>query len=224
MKKMFKVYRFKKVSSTNEKGKSFKTNSVILAEEQAKGRGRFRRAWNSPKGGIYMSIILEKDNPNYLTLIASIAVEKAISDVTGIKTKIKWPNDLIYKKKKLCGILTKVKDKAIIGIGINSNNKIPKLLPKATSLSLILNKKVNNNAIIRKVIKNIEYYIKLLKNKEYSKIRNDWKKLSFLGSKIIVKTTKKTYSGTAFDIDKDCFLIIKTKGNKKRIIEGDITL
>jgi BirA family biotin operon repressor/biotin-[acetyl-CoA-carboxylase] ligase len=224
MKKMFKVYNFNKLNSTNLRAQDFKENSVIIAKEQAKGKGRFKRAWNSSKGGIYMSIVLEKNNANYLTLIASIAAQKAIEDITGINTKIKWPNDLLYNKKKLCGILTKVKNKAIIGIGINTNNKLPKSLNKATSLSIVLNKKVNNYIIIKQILKHLKYYLNLLKNRKYYKIRDDWKKLSFLGSKIKVKTRNKTYSGTVIDIDKDCFLIIKSKGKKRRIIEGDMIL
>lgn len=220
---MFNIHTFKKVTSTFDKAKNLKINSVVIADEQTKGKGRFKRNWASEKGGIYLSIVLPKFNPSYLTFIAAIAANKAIKDIYNIKTTIKWPNDLLYKKKKLCGILTTIKDKAIVGIGINTNNKIPKGL-NAISLSKIIGKKIDNKKIINKLLNHFEKYLKLLKDKKYSKIIKDWKKASFLGEKVKVKTLNKTYEGIAYDIDKDCFLVIKTKGKKIKIIEGDIFL
>ena len=220
---MFKVHYFKTLNSTNDKAKSFDVNSVIIADFQTKGKGRFKRNWSSSSGGIYMSIVVEKENASYLTFIAAISACKAIKEVYNVKTKIKWPNDLLYGNKKLCGILTIVKDKAIIGIGINTNNKIPKTLEKkATLLKKITNTKINNKIIINKLLKHFEKYLKLLQNKKHSKIIKDWKKLSFLGQKVKVKSLNKTFEGIAYDIDKDCFLIVKSKGKKIRVIEGDV--
>lgn len=224
---MFKIYYFKKLSSTNNKAKEFLKNSVIIADEQIKGKGRFKREWSSAKGGIYLSIVLENFNPQYLTFIAAISTQMAIRDIYGLNTIIKWPNDLIYNKKKLCGILALIdKEKAIVGIGINTNNKIPKLLEnKAISLNKLINKKINNKLIIKRLLNHFEKYLKLLRNKKYSKIINDWKKNSFLGSNIKVKTLNRIYFGTAFDVDKDCFLILKDEKNKKiKIVEGDVLL
>lgn len=220
---MFKIYHFDKVNSTNDKAKDFPKNSVIIADEQTKGKGRFKREWSSSKGGIYLSIVLPKSNASYLTFIAAVSACKAIKDIYGLKTIIKWPNDLIYNKKKLCGILTKVGDKSIVGIGVNTNNIIPKPLEKkASSLNKIIGKKINNKKIINKLLNHFEKYLKLIQNKKYSKIINDWKDNSFLGSKVKVKTINKTYSGIAYDIDKDCFLIVKSKGKKIRVVEGDV--
>jgi len=221
---MFKIYLFKSLNSTNEKAKDFEENSVIIAEEQIKGKGRFKRHWSSSKNGIYLSIVLPCiAKPQFYTFIACLSALKAINNK---KIKIKWPNDLIHDKKKLCGILTEVKNnKAIIGIGINTNNKIPKSLEeKAISLKII-NKKVNNKKIINKLLNHFENYLKLLERKKYSKIIKDWKENSFLGEKIKVKTMNKTYGGTAYNINKDLFLIVKDKeGRKIRIVEGDIIL
>ena len=225
---MFKVYHFKKLTSTNDRAKDFTENSVSIADEQTKGKGRFKRGWSSAKGGIYLSIVSKiKDKPSYLTLIAAISTQKAIEDIYGIKTIIKWPNDLIYNGKKVCGILTTInKQKAIIGIGMNTNNKIPfSLRNKATSLNKILKKKVNNKKIIKRLLNHFGNYLKLLKNRKYSKIIKDWKKNSFLGFNIEVKTGNKKYIGIACNIDKNLFLILKDKeGRKIKIIEGDIII
>ena len=216
---MFKVYYFKKLTSTNEKAKEFPLNSVIIAHEQTKGKGRFNRKWSSSKGGIYLSIVLPKiSEPQLYTFIACLS---ALKSVRIKEIKIKWPNDLIYKKKKLCGILTESNDKkTIVGIGINTNNKVPKSL-KAISLNQISNKGINNNPIIKRLLLHFEKYLK----KSKKEIISDWKKHSFLGSKIKVRTLSETYSGTAYDIDKDYFLILKDKKGKKiTIIEGDILI
>jgi len=222
---MFKIHQFNKLNSTIDKAKEFPLDSVIIAEEQAKGKGRFKRNWSSQKGGIYLSIVLENYNPQYLTFIAAISAQKAIKDTYNIRTIIKWPNDLIYNKKKVCGILTKIEDKAIVGIGINTNNKIPESLKsKATSLKTINKNAINNRKIINKLLNHFERYLILLKNKKHSRIIKDWKKLSFLGSDIKVKTMNKTYEGIAYNVDKDCFLILKAKGKKIKVIEGDVSI
>jgi len=231
---MFKTISFKRLDSTNDRAKQIlEPNTVIMAEEQLKGKGRFNRNWSSSKGGIYLSLILEiKDakDLSYLTIIAAISAQKAIKEVCNLSSVIKWPNDLLYNNKKLCGILTESmigkKKLAIVGIGINTNNEIPlSLSKKSISLNKLLKKKIDNKKIVSSLLKNFEKYFKLLKNKKYSKIISDWKKNFFLGSNIKVKTMNKNYSGIAYDIDKDCFLIIKDKyGKKITIKEGDIFL
>ncbi|MBW2988931.1 biotin--[acetyl-CoA-carboxylase] ligase [Candidatus Woesearchaeota archaeon] len=221
---MLKAYHFKELRSTSEKAREFKVNSVIIADSQTKGKGRFKRRWSSLRGGAYMSIVLEPFEMSYLTFAAALSVYNAIKDTYRVETVIKWPNDLTYNKKKVCGILTQAGDKAIVGIGINTNNKIPKSLKdKAVSLSQIIGKDVDNKRLINAVLRHLEAYIEKLKNKKYNKIINEWKKRSFLGSEVVVRSIGKTYRGTATDVDKDCFLIIKDKkGKKTRIIEGDV--
>ena len=259
--KMFKVHTFKSVGSTLNKAKDFPIGSVIVANEQIKGKGRFKRGWSSLPGGVYLSIVLDKEGAYYLTFVGALCACRAVEDVLGIRTTIKWPNDLLYEGKKVCGILTKVGENAIVGIGINTNNSVPgSLSGKAISLKKIIGKlsdlknskgfrseaskpfrnpkiskslensknfqkEINNKKIINKLLNYFEYYLKLLKDGKYSKVINDWKKSSFLGSKIKVKTLGKTYLGIAYDVDEDCFLILKLKNGKKvRVVEGDVFL
>lgn len=217
---MFNIHHFKTLDSTNDKAISFKENSVIIADEQKQGKGRFQRPWISQKGGIYMSIVLPIiENPQLYTFIAALSAKQAINNK---QIKIKWPNDLIYRKKKLSGILTEIKNnKTIVGIGINTNNKIQtELKYKSTSLREITKKEIYNKHIINSLLNQFESYLTPLNP---DRIINDWKKSSFLGDKITVKTLSKTYEGIAFDIDKDCFLILKDKKGKKITIrEGDV--
>jgi len=158
---MFKTHYFKKLTSTNEKAKEFGSGHVIIADMQTKGRGRLKRIWRSYSGGVYMSIVLKPEiqNLNKLTIMAARAVQRTIKKL-GAATKIKFPNDLQYKGKKICGILTenifknnKI-EKMVIGIGVNTNNNVPKSLNyKAVSLKKILKRKVDNRKIIKQILK-----------------------------------------------------------------------
>jgi BirA family biotin operon repressor/biotin-[acetyl-CoA-carboxylase] ligase len=228
---MFKVHHFKSISSTNDKAKSYPKGSVIVADEQTKGRGRFKRKWSSAKGGLYMSLVLSaSEKQGYLTFIAAISVQKAVKKLFKLETKLKWPNDVLYDGKKLCGILSEGTflgnvDKMIMGIGVDVNNKIPlSLKNKSISLKSILKKEINKEKLVKAVLKEFEILYNDHKNKKYSKILNLWKKLSHtLGRKVKAVTQKGTYIGKAVDVDKNCSLILRLKnGAKKRIIEGDI--
>lgn len=228
---MFKVHHFGKISSTNDKAKSYLPGNVIVADEQTKGRGRFKRKWSSAKGGLYISIVLNPaDKPAYLTFIAAISIQRAIKKSIGLKTKLKWPNDVLYDDKKLCGILSESiflddSNKMVVGIGLNLNNKIPKSLSnKAISLKSIIKKHINKEKLTKILLKEFEILYKDYKNKKYSKILIIWKKLSdTIGRKVKAVTQKGTFIGKAVSVDKDCSLILKLKnGTKKKIIEGDI--
>ena len=109
----YKIFHFKSLTSTQDKAKEFSkkrlSNVVIISDIQTKGRGRFKRKWYSNSGGLWLSILLKpKDTGNlqYLTFAAAVAVVRSIKKITNLNTNIKWPNDVHYKVKKLCGILT----------------------------------------------------------------------------------------------------------------------
>jgi BirA family biotin operon repressor/biotin-[acetyl-CoA-carboxylase] ligase len=112
-----KVYSFNKIQSTNLYAKklingNIEEGTIVISEVQTVGRGRKNRTWISPSGGLWFSVILYPDvAPRcgmVITMTASISVSKAIKDITGLNTEIKWPNDILLKNKKVCGILTEL--------------------------------------------------------------------------------------------------------------------
>jgi BirA family biotin operon repressor/biotin-[acetyl-CoA-carboxylase] ligase len=119
---------------------------VLTAGTQSAGRGQHGRSWISPRGGLYLSAVVETLRPNLrdkLALLAGVAAAEGIRRFTGIPIGLRWPNDLMLKEKKLGGILCEsvvMADRwaGIIGIGININTQIadlpPELQSKATSL------------------------------------------------------------------------------------------
>jgi BirA family biotin operon repressor/biotin-[acetyl-CoA-carboxylase] ligase len=195
------VISYRKVDSTNiiayELGqKGVKEGAVILADEQAKGKGRHGRHWSSPsKGGIYMSCILRPSiAPNEIsriTLLAAVAVAQAIRDFSSLEVTIKWPNDIMVNQKKLCGILTEMKaeqdivDFVVLGIGINVN--VPKTeLPKgATSIKEELAPSggkisLSRVELTKKVLERLEEYYNLMKVEGFEPIIDIWKDLSVM--------------------------------------------
>ena len=132
--KNIKKYYFKEIDSTNEfaKREAAKTSKdiLIISEKQTAGKGRMGRSFHSPEGGIYMSLLLHPKadkNPVKITIMAAVAVARAIETVVGAQVYIKWVNDIYVDNKKICGILTegsyntekKIFDYAVSGVGIN---------------------------------------------------------------------------------------------------------
>ena len=129
-----KKYHFKEIDSTNEfaKREATKTSEdiLIISEKQTAGKGRMGRSFHSPEGGIYMSLLLhpkEDRKPTDITVMAAVAVSRAIETVVDARVYIKWVNDIYVNNKKVCGILTegsynaqkRVFDYAVLGVGIN---------------------------------------------------------------------------------------------------------
>jgi BirA family biotin operon repressor/biotin-[acetyl-CoA-carboxylase] ligase len=162
--------------------------AVVISETQTNGRGRFDRKWFSPAGGIWMTIILQPDlkmqDLSKITLLTASSIAETLIKNYKISLNIKWPNDLYFDGKKLCGILSeseKVGDKTylIIGIGINVNNNCDGKNENlnATSLKEITGKQINRNFLIAKILNKFEaqytFYCKTMNFKGiFKKIEN----------------------------------------------------
>lgn len=181
------IYYYRETDSTNVRAKYLAEEgavhgSLVIADAQSCGRGRRGRAWvTDPGTGIWMSLILKPEfsptTASMLTLIAALAVRRGIRESTGIKLEIKWPNDLTYKGRKLCGILTEMSAEmdhihyVVVGIGINVNtSEFPKeLSDKAGSLKLISGTGYKRSLIVGEILKEFEsYYQRFLESGDLS--------------------------------------------------------
>jgi len=209
--------------------------TVVIAGEQTAGKGRVKRVWLSPKGSVALSIVLypRLSSLPYLVMLASLAVVHTIEVVTGLKPQIKWPNDVLINRKKVCGILIEsdVPGRkvayAIIGIGINVNNRIadfPELMPIATSLADELGREVSRVALIRQLLAETEKFYLTLPDSE--KIFQKWQeRLVTLGKKVRVQSGKTVLEGIAESVDQDGNLLLRQfDGSLTRIIAADVTL
>ncbi|MHA1115374.1 MAG: biotin--[acetyl-CoA-carboxylase] ligase [Candidatus Heimdallarchaeaceae archaeon] len=180
-----KIIHFQSVPSTQNVALSYlelakNEDLLIIAEEQSASIGRKQNKWFSPKGGWWGTFVFckkeEINQKQYAFLHYSIAlgVRKAIETILSIPVKIKWPNDIILEKRKLGGILIDtVKDTncnfLLVGIGINTNNKVLSLDSPVNSIAISINEslkiKVDNEKLTKELYKQIKnYIIKVLKN------------------------------------------------------------
>jgi BirA family biotin operon repressor/biotin-[acetyl-CoA-carboxylase] ligase len=209
--------------------------TVVIADEQTAGRGRLGRAWLTPQGNIALSLVLYPnlaDLPS-LIMLASLAVVHSLKAVTGLKSQIKWPNDVQINGRKVCGILIEtdvVKDRvnyAIIGIGLNVNLRLgdfPEIQSLATSLSQELGREVPRLSVIRSLLVELEkLYLTL---KAGGSLYEEWRdSLVTLGQRIRVKSAEGLYEGMAESVDRDGSLLLRgAHGQLTKIIAGDVTL
>jgi len=209
--------------------------TVVIAGEQVAGRGRIKRVWLSPRGNIALSVILYPDVSSlpYLVMLASLAVVHAIETVTGLKPQIKWPNDVLIKGKKVCGILIESEVRgesalyAIIGIGINISLKysdIPAIAVPATSLAGELGREVSRVDLIRNLLVEVDSLYGALPAGEA--IYEEWRdRLVTLGKRVNVSSSNKVLEGTAESVTGDGRLLLRhSDGSSAVVIAGDVTL
>ncbi len=208
--------------------------TVIIAGEQTLGRGRLKRVWLSPKGNISLSIILHP-SLSYLPsliMLASLAVAHSIEAVTGLKSQVKWPNDILINGRKVCGILIEndvqgnTVNCSIIGIGVNVNLRLadfPEIQPIATSLSDELGREVSRLSVIRCLLVEVErLYLTLSAG---GSIYQEWRdNLVTLGKRVRVKTGETIYEGVAESVARDGSLLLRgLDGSLTKIVVGDVT-
>ena len=226
---------------------------VIVSGEQLRGRGRRGNLWYSPAGGLWCSVVLEPiveklylQNAYQLSIVACIAVVESIENLYSLNLCIKWPNDIIYKDKKLGGVLVEVypcyKNDAmfyfpIIGIGINVNNEIPMEVSKiAISIKEILSYEVNVIELLTKLLRTFNhlYYDEYRSRGLTNLIHFYRKKNCIISRKIKVVDVEMDedsgnvnrsapVEGIVVDIDNDGKILLLTKNNSiLKIISGHV--
>jgi BirA family transcriptional regulator, biotin operon repressor / biotin---[acetyl-CoA-carboxylase] ligase len=236
------IHYFNEVDSTNEVAKYLaeegaEDGTVVVAEIQNKGKGRRGKTWISPPGGIWMSVILRPEIPPHrasqLTLVTGVVVAKTIKEELNIDVGIKWPNDILIGKKKVCGILTEVNatlDKVnylVVGIGIDMNVDVP-MLPSdlqkgATSLKNELDTEINGALLVQRFLLNFENIYNDFKDGKFPEILDEWRAMSStIGTSVEVRTRGKRVQGYAVGINKEGILIIEMEdGSLRKMISGE---
>jgi BirA family biotin operon repressor/biotin-[acetyl-CoA-carboxylase] ligase len=213
--------------------------TILIAEEQTGGVGRLGRAWFSPSGGIWTTIILKPTIPIdklfFVTMSASIAVARTIRRMYDIGALIKWPNDIYIGDKKVSGILLELAAEAdqihycLLGIGIDANIKPEdlqcSLQTPITSLNIEIGQDIDRAKFLATMLGEFERRYKLVEEGEYKAISREWKSLSLtLEKRVRITTPRRTFEGEAIDLDEYGALIIKKDNGKiERILSGDCT-
>jgi BirA family biotin operon repressor/biotin-[acetyl-CoA-carboxylase] ligase len=213
--------------------------TVVIAEQQSSGRGRLKRKWLSPRGGIWISIVIKPAIPTaastMLPFVAALAVCDAVRQVTGLPAALKWPNDVMLKGKKVAGILLDLSAEAetvnyaVIGIGINANVDASKIKidregrPAITSLKEELGRDTSRLQLVAALLEKLEQFYVILEEGGPASIVAEWKKRSdMLGKKVSVVQQGRTLEATAQDVGDDGSLVLKTATGTASVVSGDV--
>lgn len=240
------AYYFDSLDSTQKQalkmaGDPANNGTVIVAAKQTGGRGRSGRKWISPKGGIWISIILKpKFDISITTLFpiaSALALSIAIEKTFLIKPELKWPNDLTVKGKKVAGMLVDASlesnkiENLILGVGINFDinvNQIEKLLkgtPNFYGVASLKGEKqdVKPVQLVQTFFFELEKIYKSLNAKQTKKIISEWtSRSSTIGKEVEIDTIDGKIKGKAIRIDEDGTLIISENNKSHKVIAGDI--
>lgn len=239
------VLYFDTIDSTNIKAqelaeKGYQSGTLVVADKQESGKGRRGRSWVSPSGtGIFMTLMIKPDiNPNnasMLTLVAALAVAKAITSVTGEEALIKWPNDIVVNGKKVCGILTEMNaqfdyiNHIVVGIGINVHNEsFPEEISQMASSLMIEagGKRFHRAQIIAETMSYFEqYYDTFLKTQDLSALVREYDELLVNRNKSVrVLDPKEPFDGKAMGITPKGELIVDTWESRKLVSSGEVSV
>lgn len=233
------IQYYNELKSTNntarEIAKTASEGTVVIAETQSGGRGRMGNQWQSVAGGIWLSLILKPsiplENVSKITLVAGIAVTNTLRKA-GVNAHIKWPNDVLVKGKKICGILTELSaeldkvDHVILGIGINANIKTSDLdeqiRANSTSILSETGKEIDRTDFIASLLYELEQQYIIFNTKQFTDIVDEWINLSdTIGREVTVTTPNRIIEGKAVGItEKGALVILDMNKDRHEIIAG----
>jgi BirA family biotin operon repressor/biotin-[acetyl-CoA-carboxylase] ligase len=240
-----RIISYSSVRSTNDiarrRAKSgAREGTVVLADEQTSGRGRRGRSWIAPAGtSLLFSIILRPTTtPKHcqrLTMACSLALADSIEDRLGLKTGLKWPNDVLIQGRKVAGILTELDLQsdglahAVVGVGLNVNvdfsePQVSFLEGKATSLARECGSTVSREEVLACVLNHMEArYLALCQG--WSPYEEWSSRLVDLGERVVVTGEHGVQEGCAEGIDEDGALLLRlADGQLVRILAGDVSV
>jgi BirA family biotin operon repressor/biotin-[acetyl-CoA-carboxylase] ligase len=214
--------------------------TLVIAGIQTGGRGRLGRSWGSPKGGLWMSLVLrprlDASLASRITQTAAVGVAKALWEV-GVEARIKWPNDLLAEGKKICGILAESSaghapgsakerplDYAVLGVGVNANLDPAELRVadrEVTTIRSELGRDVDPLELLSALLSNLD--AELGRIEDFGAVLEDWRTLNCtLGEKVRVKRFGDTIEGRALDLSPEGALLLDANRGTVEVFEGEI--
>lgn len=240
------IYYFSKIDSTNQYAKKLgeegaPDGTIVIADEQTKGKGRSGRHWVTPPGSaIAFTILLRPKLPpasiSMVTLVKGLAVCNAIRELYHLPVGIKWPNDVVIDGRKICGILTEMSAEVdgvhyiVIGTGINTNvDSFPdEIKDVATSLKIQLGRPVDRAEVLVRVIEFFEeYYEKFEEDGDLRRLQDTYnEELLNMNEGVRVLDPKGEYTGVALGIDPEGQLLVKRDdtGEIVKVWSGEVSV
>ncbi len=213
--------------------------TIVLAEMQTGGKGRLGRRWISPKGNLYLSVILRPAIPTHkaplITLMGAVAAVSAIRNACGLSASIKWPNDILLSGKKVSGLLTEMSAETdrirhiVLGIGVNVNMDLAgipaDIRALTTTLAAEAGAPVNRIDLVRQLLRDIEHWYQAFLRDD-TEVRNQWDAFNVTsGNRVVVSGQGVTFSGLAQGIDREGRLKVRLDdGEVRTVAAGDVTI
>ena len=214
---------------------------VVFAESQTKGRGRLGRKWISPsRKGLWFSVLLRPrmrlQDCTQLTIASGAALRRAIQHTTGLEARIKWPNDILIRSRKVAGILTEMRAEldvvsyVMLGIGVDVNltaSDFPTDLRKtATSLKIELGSTVARADLAAAILKELEKDYARIRKGDFEMVADEWEAhCDTLGHEVVIRMGAREVRGRAESLGEDGALLVRTQhGHLETVIGGDVTL
>lgn len=238
------ILHYAEVASTNTLAmdlaqKSAVDGTVIIAETQTVGKGRLGRTWTSPRGNLYVSVILRPSVPiskaPLITLMGAVAIASGVRRHCGVPAGIKWPNDILLHGKKVSGLLTEMSAEPdrirhiVLGIGVNVNMDTKALQPDvrrmSTTLAAATGRPLDRTSLLRTLLAELDlWYHRFLKGD--GEVLTAWNKLNVtLGHRVAVSGGSATLEGLAHGVDAEGRLILKLDdGMLRQVAAGDVTI
>ena len=245
-----KLYYFDVTGSTNNDAKRLAEEgdphgTVVVADIQNAGKGRRGRKWQTlPGTALSFTLLLRPefspDKASMLTLVMALSVAEAVKDVTGAEAAIKWPNDIVMNKKKICGMLTEMTmttemdeiQYIVVGAGINVNNSTieefeEEIRTSATSLKMETGRQIDRAGLLQNVLARFEEnYGTFLETLDLSRLREAYQKhLQGVGCEVRVLDPAGEYTGISQGInDKGELVVVKEDGEKVQVYAGEVSV
>lgn len=245
-----KLYYFESTGSTNTDAKRYADagdphGTTVVADMQTEGKGRRGRKWQSPAGTtVSFTIVLKPtfspDKASMITLIAAISVAQAIEEICHVEAKIKWPNDIVVNRKKVCGMLTEMSmtpemddiQHIVVGIGINVNNESTadfseEIRETASSLRIETGKKINRAELVERTLAHFEQNYGLFEQSlDLTALKEVYQEhLINLNEKVRVLDPAGEYTGVAKGITKTGELVVEREdGQTVNVYAGEVSV
>jgi BirA family biotin operon repressor/biotin-[acetyl-CoA-carboxylase] ligase len=240
------VYVYRDLSSTNTVAGELAAagapaGTVVVSGFQSAGVGRLRRAWISPPGrSLLLSMVLrprtDARSVPLLTLLCGAVLAEVIREETGREARVKWPNDVLMRGRKVSGILAqavlrgKVADCVILGVGLNVNQTEEDLPPElrdiATSLRMECGRRVSRAAALRRFVSRWNAHFEAFSEGGYPYLREKWIENNLtLGREVSIRGADGPICGTAADISERGGLVVRlSDGSVKEFLAEDLSL
>ena len=239
-----KIHHLEELESTNDEAHRLAEagalhGEVVVADSQTKGRGRRSRSWIAPAGkAVTLSVILRPTLPvaraPEITLASAVAVAEAARELGAHSARIKWPNDVECKGRKIAGLLTELRTEtdrvrhAVLGVGFNVSMQMSdfsaELRPLATSLLIESGERQPRPVVVARLLEHLEEWLSLHETEGFGPVADRWRELSStLGRRVRIDSGGASVEGDAVDLADDGALLVRVSGGVLvRVLAGDV--